>query len=104
MNRLYHMRKPSSRPRVREFKKRDNIKLNIWGAVGWNGVIKLYVNIFIFYFYHFKMSLLILAIIICKLFTNNLTGPGYSHIIENYLAPYINSNYIKCSVIQDNGK
>ena len=36
------------------------------------------------------------------LFTHNLTAPSYEYIIENHLAPFINDNYIECSLIQNN--
>lgn len=38
------------------------------------------------------------------LFTHNLTAPSYEYTIENHLAPFINDNYIECSLIQNNGK
>ena len=72
------MRKPSSRPKVVGIWKRSNQKLNIWGGIGWDGAIKF------------------------VLFTHNLTAPGYEYIIENHLVPFINENYIECSLIQDN--
>jgi hypothetical protein len=75
---IHHMRRPSSRPKVVGIWNRSNKKLNIWGGIGWNGAIKF------------------------ALFTHNLTGAGYEYIIENHLAPFINENYIECSLIQDN--
>ena len=43
MNRGYHMRKPSSRPKATEDWVRNQLKLNIWGGIGWNGAIQFHV-------------------------------------------------------------
>ena len=40
LNRRYHMRKRSSRPTTVAITKRNCNKINVWGAIGWNGAIK----------------------------------------------------------------
>lgn len=40
MNRRYHMRKRSSRPRAIAITRRNCQKINIWGAIGHHGAIR----------------------------------------------------------------
>ena len=47
MNRRYHMRKRSSRPRAIAIEKRNCEKINVWGAIGWNGHIRFKVKYFL---------------------------------------------------------
>lgn len=43
--RRYHMRKRSSRPPAIAITRRNCQKINVWGAIGWNGAIRFKVNL-----------------------------------------------------------